>query len=136
MSHKNGAGPATAETVNEARNVDFGVRPSTPDRPYPQVWSLQHGSRTLVRVVPADSSPLYRIEWPDFGLSPPANLSRCMAAVVEWAERQFLTEHRNLGDARRLKSLEFFSWSASPVRQNAPGVVQWPRRAANARRVP
>jgi hypothetical protein len=86
-----------------------------------QVWWLNHGQAHVVHVVPDDGSPLYRIAWPDIGPSPPANLTRCMDAGRQWAERQFLTEHRNLGDARRLKSLSNFSWSASPMRLNGRG---------------
>lgn len=90
----------------------------------PKIWSLHRGrSRAcLVRVVP-DHDVLYRIEWPDIGLSATANLTRCMDAARGWAERQFLTEHRNLSDARRLKSLNFFWRSASYVRQNRTALV-------------
>jgi len=30
---------------------------------------------------------MFRVFWPDIGLSPIANLSRCKAAAREWAER-------------------------------------------------
>jgi hypothetical protein len=56
--------------------------------------------------------------WPDIGPSPPANLTRCKAAALEWAERNVATEHRNLSMAQRLKLLNNFSWSSSPLRQN------------------
>jgi len=67
----------------------------------------------IVRVIP--DGVLYRIEWPDTGLSDVTNLSRAKAAALEWAERQALTEHRNLSVAQRLKLLNNFSWSSSPV---------------------
>ena len=125
MLAKNGAGPATAETANEARKVVAGKDDGRPSRLLnspPQVWSLHRGRlRTpLVRVVPDNGTPLYRIDWPDIGLSAAANLTRCMDAAREWAEQSFVTEHRKQSGARRLKSLDNFSWSASPVRQFCP----------------
>jgi hypothetical protein len=62
------------------------------------------------------SSPLYRIDWPDIGLSAPANLTRCKDAARQWAERKVLTEDRKNTAGRRLKSLDNFWWSASLVR--------------------
>jgi hypothetical protein len=61
-----------------------------------KVWSLHHGRsrKAIVRVVPDAHFPLYRIAWPDIGLSPPANLARCMDAARHWAERQVLIEDR------------------------------------------
>ena len=61
-----------------------------------KVWSLHHGRsrKAIVRVVPDPHFPLYRIAWPDIGLSPPANLARCMDAARHWAERQVLIEDR------------------------------------------
>jgi len=90
-------------------------------------YSLYHGrSRTpLVTVVRDDEqSLLYRIAWPDIGPSPPANLTRCMAAARDWAEQSFLTEHRKLSGARRLKSLNKFWWSASPIEKSGPKHVE------------
>ena len=83
----------------------------------PKVWSLHHGRsrKTIVRVAPDANSPLYRIAWPNIGLSPPANLTRCMDAARQWAERKVLTEDRKNTAGRRLKSLDNFSWSASPI---------------------
>jgi len=83
-----------------------------------QAWSLHRGRshKALVQVVPDDGSPLYRIDWPDIGLSPTANLARCMGAALEWAERNAITKDRKSNAARRLKSLDNFSWSASPMR--------------------
>jgi hypothetical protein len=72
-----------------------------------------HSARTIVRVLPC--GPLYRIEWPDTGPPPAANLSRCKAAALEWAEQAFLTEHPKMSAARRLKSLDNFWWSSSYV---------------------
>jgi len=56
---------------------------------------------------------LYRIEWPDIGLSDLTNLTRAKAAALQWAERQAITEDRKTSVARRLKSLENFWWSSS-----------------------
>jgi hypothetical protein len=70
----------------------------------------------IVRIIP--DGALYRIEWPDIGLSDVTNLSRAKAAALEWAERKAATEGRNLSVAQRLKSLDNFSWSSSPVRSS------------------
>jgi hypothetical protein len=88
-----------------------------------KVWSLHHGRRrkTIVRVVPDADSPLYRVQWLDTGLSPIANLTRCKDAALEWAERNAVTKHRNLSVAQRLKSLDNFLWSSSPMRRNDGG---------------
>ena len=72
--------------------------------------------RPIVRIIP--DGILYRIEWPDIGLSDLTNLTRAKAAAREWAERQTMTEDRKLPVARRLKSLDNFWWSSSPVRSN------------------
>ena len=82
-------------------------------------WSLHQGRscKPLVWVVPGDVSPLYRIDWPDLGLSSPANITRCKDAARQWAEQRALTEGRKNNAARRLKSLDNFWWLASPVRQ-------------------
>lgn len=92
-------------------------------------WSLHHGRslKPLVRIVPDAGSPLYRIEWPDIGLSDLANLTRCKDAALTWAERKVATEHRNLAVARRLKLLSNFRWSSSLVRQiNTGGEIPAP----------
>src|SRR5262249_40978472 len=85
------------------------------------IYSLHHGrSRAArVRVVADVRSRLYRIAWPDIGLSAPANLARCRDAAREWAEHEFLINHRKMGGARRLKSLDNFWWSSSPIASNA-----------------
>ena len=79
------------------------------------IYCLHRGrSRNpIVRIVP--DGALFRIEWPDTGLSDLVNLSRAKAAALEWAERQAMTEGRKLSAARRLKSLDNFWWSSSPV---------------------
>ena len=107
-----------------ARTMQIHSRSSGRKRAY----SLHHGRlrRPIVRILP-DSAALYRIEWPDIGLSAPANLARCMEAALAWGEQRLLTEHRKMNGARRLKSLDNFSWSASPV---APMPTGSPRRAA------
>jgi hypothetical protein len=73
----------------------------------------------LVRIIPHHQLPhLYQIVWPDVGLSDLTNLTRAKAAALEWAERKAMTEDRKLSAARRLKSLDNFWWSSSPIRSN------------------
>src|SRR5215469_16476089 len=72
--------------------------------------------RPIVRIIP--EGILYRIEWPDIGFSDLTNLTRAKAAALEWAERQAMTEDRKTSAARRLKSLDNFWWSSSPLRSN------------------
>lgn len=90
-----------------------------------QAYSLHRGRsrKAIVRVIP--DGIVFRIEWPDIGPSAPANLTRCMSAAVEWAERSVMTEQRKNSVARRLKSLDNFWWSASPVRQNEQIDADW-----------
>src|SRR5262245_60193632 len=71
------------------------------------VVRLHHGRRHVLDVIHVGNG-LYRIRWPDIGLSPPANLTRCRAAALVWAEHQVVTDLRNLPVARRLKSLANF----------------------------
>jgi hypothetical protein len=96
---------------------------TNPIRNNPKTYSLHHGRsrRAIVRVVPDYQTALYRIAWPDIGLSDVANLTRCKAAAREWAERKTVTEERKLSAARRLKSLDNFWWSSSYVAQNLLG---------------
>jgi hypothetical protein len=89
--------------------------------PVSVAWLLRHQSKILARVVRDEATPLWRVVWPDIAPSPPANLARCMHAAQQWAERSYVTEHRKNGVARSLKSLDNFSWSASPVRLNGEG---------------
>jgi hypothetical protein len=79
------------------------------------VYCLHHGrsSRPLVRVIP--DGVLYRVEWPDIGLSDLTNLSRAKDAAVAWAEHQVMTEDRKTSVKQRLKSLDNFWWSSSSV---------------------
>src|SRR5262249_61832778 len=79
------------------------------------IISLYRGRsrRPVVRIIP--DGQLYRIEWPDIGPSGLVNLSRAKAAALEWAERQAMIEHRNLSVAQRLKLLDNFHWTSSPV---------------------
>jgi hypothetical protein len=83
------------------------------------IYSLHRGrsQRAIVRVVPC--GPLYCVEWPDIAPSPPANLTRCKAAALEWAERRAVIEDRKSNAARRLKSLDNFWWSSSHVAPKA-----------------
>ena len=95
-----------------------------------QVHRLHHRRKTIVEILPAGESGLYRINWPDIGLSPPANLTRCKDAARAWAEQQLLTEQRKISVARRLKSLNNFWWLALPVRNSEPALADgwqsWP----------
>jgi hypothetical protein len=86
------------------------------------VFSLHRGrsQRAIVRVVPC--GPLYCVEWPDIGLSPPANLTRCKDAAREWAEPRAVIEDRKSNAARRLKSLNFFWRSSSYIAQKLAAV--------------
>ena len=86
-------------------------------------YRLHYGqSQTpLLEIIP-DPSGLYRIAWPDIGLSDLANLSRCKQAALEWAQHQRDAQNRNLSMAQRLKSLRNFWWSASHSDLNRSGV--------------
>ena len=88
------------------------------------VYSLHRGRsrRALVRVV-LDCCGLYRVAWPDIGLSDLANLTRCKAAAREWAERNTVLEDRKTNVARRLKSLDNFWWSWSYIAQYVRGAA-------------
>ena len=85
----------------------------------PPAWLLHHGRsrQVLVRVVPDDDSPLYRIAWPDIGLSELVNLARAIDAE-RWAEAQMLTDLRKKRGVEALKLLDKFLWSRSPARAN------------------
>jgi hypothetical protein len=76
--------------------------------------------KTIVKIVP-DRTGLYRIEWPDIGLSDLSNLTRCKQAALEWAAQSAAPRERKTSVARYLKSLNNFSWSASLVRSNRLG---------------
>jgi hypothetical protein len=112
---------------NESQWVDW---PPTPEA----IRVLRHGRSTkpILRVLPDAATGLYRIEWPDIGLSQPANLSRCADAALCWAERAFVFEHRKNSAARTLISLNNFSWSASPARQNCRAGTRQRRTKNNA----
>jgi hypothetical protein len=88
------------------------------------IYSLYRGRsrRALVRVL-SDCRGLYRVEWPDLGLSDLANLTRCKAAAREWAERNVVLADRKTNAARHLKSLDNFWWSWSCVAQNVRGAA-------------
>jgi len=81
-----------------------------------KIYSLHRGQsqKPIVRIIP--DGQLYRIEWPDIGLSDLTNLTRAKAAALEWAERKAVTEDRKKSGARRLKLLNNFWWSSSPMR--------------------
>jgi len=88
------------------------------------VYSLHRGRsrRALVQVI-SDPCGLYRVKWPDTGLSDLANLARCKAAAREWAERNAVLENRKSNAARRLKSLDNFWWSSSYIAQTDQGAA-------------
>jgi hypothetical protein len=133
LNFQNGAGPAHRANDGEARRVDqLGGKVdflATPQheplqaiRASQRAHALHYGRsrKLIVRIVP-DASGLYRIDWPDIGLSPAANLSRCRDAALQWAEQQVLRDLRKKRGVGALKSLDKFSWSASPMRQNGRG---------------
>jgi hypothetical protein len=84
-------------------------------------FRLHHAnSKRVLAAVVRDGRPgMYRVRWPDLGLSDVANLTRCCDAARRWAERQLMTEPGKLSTAARLKSLNNFSWSSSPIEQKA-----------------
>jgi hypothetical protein len=111
------------QRFNDVRDLSEHSDP-TQAAPIREAYALHYGrSRNALVEIVADGNGLYRIAWPDIGLSEPVNLTRAMQAAQEWAERFFMTEHRKIGVARRLKSLDNFSWSASPMRQNRRGAA-------------
>jgi hypothetical protein len=61
---------------------------------------------------------MWRVRWPDRGLSGLTNLTRAKAAALKWAECEALTEHRNLSVAQRLKLLGNFSWASLHIAPN------------------
>ena len=82
----------------------------------PNTQVLRHGRRSLLRIVP--DGKLWRVDWPDIGLSQPVNLVRAKEAARLWAESKVLRDIRKNGAERALKSLDNFSWSSSPMRKN------------------
>jgi len=74
-----------------------------------KIHTLYRGrsQQPIVRIIP--DGVLYRIEWPDIGLSDLTNLTRAKA------QQKAVTEGRNLSVAQRLKSLDNFRWTSSPV---------------------
>src|SRR5262249_15325891 len=88
------------------------------------IYSLHRGRsrKVLVRVIP--DGRLYRIEWPDIGLSDLTNLTRAKAAALEWAQSKAVTENRKMSAARRLKSLDNFLWCSSPIRSNQSEAIE------------
>jgi hypothetical protein len=132
LTLENGAGVVPAVAGDGARiAVHFGeqdTQVSGVALGCAQVYTLHRGkaphSRAVARVIRCDAHPqLFQVDWRDGELSPPANLTRCMAAAREWAERRAMTEHRKTSVARRLKSLANFWWSSSPIEQTVPTVV-------------
>ena len=77
--------------------------------------------KPIVKIIP-DSSGLYRVVWPDIGLSDIANLTRCKQAALEWAEKAAQPRDRKTSVARHLKSLDNFWWLASPVVAHTTGM--------------
>jgi len=93
------------------------------------IYSLHRGRsrKVFARIIP--DGQLYRIEWPDTGISDLTNLTRAKAAALEWAERRAVTDNRKLPVARRLKSLNNFSWSASYIAPNSQAAITLPAAA-------
>jgi hypothetical protein len=60
--------------------------PASARQDHTNILCLRRGRshRPVVRIIP--DGALYRIEWPDTGLSGLVNLSRAKAAALEWAE--------------------------------------------------
>jgi hypothetical protein len=83
-----------------------------------KIYFLHRGRlrRPIVKVVPFGR--LFKIHWPDGEISDHINLTRAKAAALEWAQQKAVTEDRKSSVARRLKSLDNFWWSSSPVAQN------------------
>lgn len=128
---ENGAGVELAYAGGDARKIAVSGRNRQTYKPLlrtPSAHSLHplyrrcvQRSCTLARIIPCDS--LYRVVWPDGVVSGVANLTRCKYAAREWAARQTMTERRKLSVAARLKSLENFSWSSTPIEQNVGSLV-------------
>jgi hypothetical protein len=92
-------------------------------------YRLHHGrsKKPILEIVADSDAPgLWRIAWPDIGLSDRTNLTRAKAAALEWAETSLMTERRKMSGARRLKSLDNFSWSASYIAQNSQAATTLP----------
>ena|SRR5215469_16381309 len=85
--------------------------------------------KPILEVVADSEQGLWRIAWPDIGLSDLTNLTRAKAAALEWAERRAVTDDRKLPVARRLKSLDNFSWSASYIAPNSQAAITLPAAA-------
>jgi hypothetical protein len=127
VSVRKGADPASVATENEARKFVSTGKCKQPSKSTPQTTQVfpaaydphRGRSRTpIVRVVPDDTSGLYRVAWPDIGLSDLGNLTRCKQAAREWTESKVLTDLRKKYGVGALKMLNNFSWSASGIRQN------------------
>src|SRR5262245_31418740 len=88
-------------------------------------YRLHHGrsKKAILEIIADDAPGLFRIVWPDIGLSDRANLTLCKAAALEWAQHQKkMARGRNLSVAQRLNSLKNFSWSGPYRGLNQPGV--------------
>jgi hypothetical protein len=94
-------------------------------------YRLHRGrSKKPILVLVADSQlGLWRISWPDIGLSDITNLTRAKAAALEWAQQKAVTEDRKRSGARRLKSLNNFSWSSSYIAPNDQAATSLPAAA-------
>jgi hypothetical protein len=94
------------------------------------IYSLHRGRSRKILVCIIPDGQLYRIEWPDIGLSDLTNLTRAKAAALEWAEQKAAIEDRKKRGVGALKSLRNFSWSSSPMRLNEQGGTETPVREA------
>ena len=134
ISSSPSSAPATTRCEACAAATAVGVTAGGASHTSHKTYYLHRGrsKKPILEVVP-DSTGLYRIAWPDIGLSETANLTRCKQAALEWAEQNFLTENRKMSGARRLKSLNNFWWSAPLVGQNQnsdPWINNPPKEAA------
>ena len=92
----------------------------------PVRYCLHYGQlKKPVLEIVADGD-LYRIRWPDIGLSDLTNLTRAKEAALDWAQHQKMTKGRHLSVAQRLKSLKNFSWSGGYSDLNRPGAPRDP----------
>jgi hypothetical protein len=82
-------------------------RTSMSDRRLAHRLHCGRSKKILVKIIP-DSSGLYRVVWPDIGLSDIANLTRCKQAALEWAEQVMITKRRQIECRSTFEIIEQF----------------------------
>jgi hypothetical protein len=88
--------------------------------------------RPLVRIVPDPVYPgMWRLAWPDGGMSDMANLSRIKDAAIALCERGPPQRNRRCLDWK--KDLSKTAIGGPPIRQNGSGVHREPPVLAQAR---